>query len=208
MAPSRTQGDRLPGPLREVAEHLARLPGLGPKSALRAALALLKMPREQASAVGQSVLTLRERLCLCGTCASLAEQNPCPICADPGRNREQLCLVAEWDSLLALEEMNLFRGTYLVLGGLLSPLDGVGPSGLEFDLLRRRLESGEVRELILALGATLDAENTASHVKNMVAQGFPGITVSRLAQGIPMGAEVKYMDRETLRQSLLHRQSV
>ncbi len=200
--------DRLPGPLREVAEHLARLPGLGPKSALRAALALLKMPREQAAAVGQSVLHLRERLCLCRTCASLAEEDPCPICADGSRDRGQLCLVAEWDSLLALEEMNLFRGTYLVLGGLLSPLDGVGPSGLEFDLLRRRLGSGEVRELILALGATLDAENTASHVKNIVAQGFPGITISRLAQGIPMGAEVKYMDRETLRQSLLHRQAL
>jgi len=208
MSSSRTNGDRLPGPLREVAEHLSRLPGLGPKSALRAALALLKMPREQASAVGQSVLHLRERLCLCRTCASLAESDPCPICADASRNREQLCLVAEWDSLLALEEMNLFRGTYLVLGGLLSPLDGVGPSGLEFDLLRRRLASGEVRELILALGATLDAENTASHVKNIVAQGFPEVTVSRLAQGIPMGAEVKYMDRETLRQSLLHRQAV
>jgi len=200
--------ERLPGPLREVAEHLARLPGLGPKRRPARGPGLLKMPREQAAAVGQSVLHLRERLCLCGTCASLAEQNPCPICADASRDRAQLCLVAEWDSLLALEEMNLFRGTYLVLGGLLSPLDGIGPSGLEFDLLRRRLASGEVRELILALGATLDAENTASHVKNIVAQGFPEVTVSRLAQGIPMGAEVKYMDRETLRQSLLHRQSV
>lgn len=200
--------DRLPGPLREVAEQLARLPGLGPKSALRAALALLKMPREQAEAVGRGVLTLRERLCLCQSCASLAESDPCPICADPGRSREQLCLVAEWDSLLALEEMGLFRGTYLVLGGLLSPLDGVGPQALEFELLRRRLATGEVRELILALGATLDAENTASHVKNIVAQGFSGVSVSRLAQGIPMGAEVKYMDRETLRQSLMHRQAV
>lgn len=200
--------DRLPGPLREVAEQLARLPGLGPKSALRAALALLKMPREQAEAVGRGVLTLRERLCMCRTCASLAESDPCPICADPVRNREQLCLVAEWDSLLALEEMGLYRGTYLVLGGLLSPLDGVGPQALEFDLLRSRLGGGEVRELILALGATLDAENTASHVKNLVAQGFPGVSVSRLAQGIPMGAEVKYMDRETLRQSLMHRQPV
>ena len=200
--------DRLPGPLREVAEQLAKLPGLGPKSALRAALALLKMPREQAEAVGRGIFTLRERLCLCQTCASLAESDPCPICADPARSREQLCLVAEWDSLLALEEMGLFRGTYLVLGGLLSPLDGVGPQALEFELLRKRLGSGEVRELILALGATLDAENTASHVKNLVVQGFPEITVSRLAQGIPMGAEVKYMDRETLRQSLVHRQAV
>lgn len=200
--------DRLPGPLREVAEHLSRLPGLGPKSALRAALALLKLPREQAEAVGRSVLTLRERLCLCSTCASLAESDPCPICADPGRDRGQLCVVSEWDSLLALEEMGLFRGTYLVLGGLLSPLDGVGPQALEFDLLRRRLASGEVRELILALGSTLDAENTASHIKNMAAQHYAAVSVSRLAQGIPMGAEVKYMDRETLRQSLMHRQAV
>lgn len=200
--------DRLPGPLREVAEHLSRLPGLGPKSALRAALALLKLPREQAEAVGRSILTLRERLCLCGTCASLAESDPCPICADPDRNREQLCVVSEWDSLLALEEMGLFRGTYLVLGGLLSPLDGVSPQSLEFDLLRRRLDSGQVRELILALGSTLDAENTASHIKNLLVQGYPGVGVSRLAQGIPMGSEVKYMDRETLRQSLMHRQAV
>ncbi len=200
--------DRLPAPLREVAEHLARLPGLGPKSALRAALALLKLPREQAEAVGRSVLTLRERLCLCSTCASLAESDPCPICADPARDRGQLCVVSEWDSLLALEEMGLFRGVYLVLGGLLSPLDGVGPQALEFDLLRRRLASGELRELILALGSTLDAENTASHIKNLAAQIAPAVGVSRLAQGIPMGAEVKYMDRETLRQSLVHRQAV
>jgi len=200
--------DRLPGPLREVAEQLSRLPGLGPKSALRAALALLKMPREQAESVGRGILTLRERLCMCQTCASLAESDPCPICADPTRSREQLCLVAEWDSLLALEEMNMFRGTYLVLGGLLSPLDGVNPASLEFDLLRRRLGSGEVSELSLALRATLYAENTASPVKNIVAQSYPDIAVSRLAQGIPMGAEVKYMDRETLRQSLVHRQPV
>jgi len=200
--------DRLPGPLREVAEHLSRLPGLGPKSALRAALALLKLQREQAEAVGRSILTLRERLCLCGTCASLAESDPCPICADPSRNHEQLCVVSEWDSLLALEEMGLFKGTYLVLGGLLSPLDGVGPQALEFDLLRRRLDEGQLREVILALGSTLDAENTASHVKNLVTQGYPGVSVSRLAQGIPMGSEVKYMDRETLRQSLMHRQAV
>ncbi|MBI5520674.1 MAG: recombination protein RecR [Desulfovibrio sp.] len=200
--------DRLPGPLKEVAEHLAKLPGLGPKSALRAALALLKLPREQAEGVGRSILTLRERLCLCSSCASLAESDPCPICADATRNREQLCVVSEWDSLLALEEMGLYRGLYLVLGGLLSPLDGVGPAALEFGLLRKRLDSGQVRELILALGSTLDAENTASHIKNLASQGHPEVSVSRLAQGIPMGAEVKFMDRETLRQSLMHRQSV
>ncbi|WP_243546135.1 recombination mediator RecR [Pseudodesulfovibrio tunisiensis] len=199
---------KLPGPLREVVEQLAGLPGIGPKSALRIALTLLKMPREKAGAVGRSILDLRENLCLCSECACLAESSPCAICSDPERDRAQLCLVAEWDSLLALEQMGLFRGRYLVLGGLLSPLDGVEPGHLEMDRLRRHLASGEVRELILALGATLDAESTASYVKNLVESEFPDVAVSRLAQGIPMGAEVKYMDKETLRQSLMHRQKV
>lgn len=197
----------LPAPLREVVERLSTLPGIGPKSALRIGLALLQMPRPRADAVGQSVLELREKLCLCERCASLAESSPCPICADPARDEDQLCVVAEWDSLLALEEMGLYKGRYLVLGGLVSPLDGVAAEGLQFDLLRRRLAEGEVRELILALGATLDAEATASYVKTM-AEKFPGVTVTRLAQGIPIGGEVKYMDRETLRQSLSFRQKI
>jgi len=200
--------ERLPAPLKNLVERLSRLPGLGPKSAMRIALFLLKMPREQAQGLGTSILELRERLCLCRECASLTEASPCPICADPARNSEQICLVSEWDALLAIEEMGLFRGRYLVLGGLLSPLDGVPPERLEFERLKVRLSRGDVRELILALGATLESEATASYVKNFVDAGFPEIVVSRLALGIPMGAEVKYMDRETLRQSLLHRQKI
>lgn len=198
----------IPGPLREVVEQLSSLPGVGPKSALRMALTLLKMPRERANGVGQSILDLRENLCLCEECACLAEASPCAICADPSRETDQLCVVPEWDALLAMEDMGVYRGRYLVLGGLLSPLDGVSPANLETDRLRRHLRAGHVRELILALGATLDAEATASFIKNMVEAEFPGISVSRLAQGIPMGGEVKFMDRETLRQSLVHRQKV
>lgn len=200
--------ERLPASLHGLVERLSRLPGLGPKSAMRIALYLLKMPREQAESLGRGILDLRERLCLCRECASICEADPCPICADPARSPEQLCLVAEWDALLAIEEMGLFRGRYLVLGGLLSPLDGVPPERLEFERLKVRLSRGDVRELILALGATLDAEATASYVKNFVDAGFPEVVVSRLALGIPIGAEVKYMDRETLRQSLLHRQKI
>lgn len=198
----------LPGPLKDVVDQLSSLPGIGPKSALRIALTLLKMPKEKAGGVGQSILDLRENLCMCDECACLAETSPCAICADPGRDEHELCLVPEWDALLAMEEMGIYRGKYLVLGGLLSPLDGIEPGHLEFDRLRRHLSNGHVSELILALGATLDAESTASYVKNLVETTFPDVRVSRLAQGIPIGAEVKFMDKETLKQSLVHRQKV
>ncbi|GAB7022472.1 recombination mediator RecR [Salidesulfovibrio brasiliensis] len=199
---------RLPAPLQEAVDQLSSLPGIGPKSALRIALTLLKMPPEKARNVGGSIIELRESLCMCEDCASLAEASPCAICADPSRDRTRLCLVSEWDALLTLEDMGMFKGRYLVLGGLISPLDGVEPGHLEFDRLRKHLANGEITELILALGATMDAETTASHVKNMVAKEFPNVSVTRLAQGIPIGGEVKYMDKETLRQSLLHRQDV
>ncbi len=198
----------LPGPLKAVVEQLSSLPGIGPKSAMRMALTLLKMPRERANGVGQSILELRENLCLCEECACLAESSPCPICGDPEREVDQLCLVPEWDALLAMEDMGIYKGRYLVLGGLLSPLDGVEPGQLEIERLRRHLGGGQISELILALGATLDAESTASYVKNLVESNFPEVRVSRLAQGIPIGAEVKFMDKETLRQSLVHRQKV
>ncbi|SOB57167.1 Recombination protein RecR [Pseudodesulfovibrio profundus] len=200
--------NNLPGPMREVVEQLSSLPGIGPKSALRIALTLLKMPKEKAGGVGQSILELREKLCLCDECACLAESSPCSICSDPGRDSDQLCLVPEWDALLAMEEMGVFKGKYLVLGGLLSPLEGIDPGQLEIERLRRRLASGDISELILALGATLDAESTASYIKNLVESDYPDINVSRLAQGIPIGGEVKFMDKETLKQSLVHRQKV
>ena len=189
-------------------DQLSGLPGIGPKSALRIALTLLKMPREQAKGLGQSIIDLREKLCLCDQCAALAESSPCAICSDPARHTDQLCLVADWDSMLVMEEMSFYKGRYLVLGGLLSPLDGVDPGHLEMDRLRRHLGSGNVTELTLALGATMDAEATASYLKNVVEREFPDVAVFRLAQGIPMGGEVKFMDRETLRQSLVHRQKV
>jgi recombination protein RecR len=198
----------LPGPLKDVVEQLSSLPGIGPKSALRIALTLLKMPKEKAGGVGQSILDLRENLCLCEECACLAESSPCKICGDPGRDDDQLCLVPEWDALLAMEEMGVYRGKYLVLGGLLSPLDGIEPGHLEIDRLRRHLGDGNIIELILALGATLDAESTASYIKNLVESEYSDVNVSRLAQGIPIGAEVKFMDKETLKQSLVHRQKI
>jgi len=198
----------LPGPLKALVEQLSGLPGLGPKSALRMALAILKWPETRARQLGQGILDLRDRLTICGLCGGIADSDPCGLCSDPRRNDEELCLVSEWDSLLALEQGSFFRGRYMILGGLLDPLEGADIESLDLSRLRSRLALGRVTELILALGATLEAENTASFLRNLARREFPRVRVTRLAQGIPLGAEVKYMDKETLRQSLAYRQEI
>lgn len=196
----------LPQTLQTVVDQLAGLPGLGPKSALRIALALLKRPKDQTVSLGRNILELRDKLCLCSSCAGISDDDPCLICADPARRSEQLCLVAEWDSLLVMEQSGMYRGLYLVLGGLLSPLDGVKPENLETERLRSRLRENGVREVILALGTTTESESTASYIKNLVERDYPQVQVTRLAQGIPLGSDLKYIDRETLRQSFTYRQ--
>ncbi|WP_298068239.1 recombination mediator RecR [uncultured Mailhella sp.] len=197
---------RIPEPLKLLVEQLARLPGLGPKSAMRAAMTLLKWPEAEVRQLGRNVYELRDALHLCSRCGGLADSDPCPLCADPVRDPAQLCLVAEWDSMLTLEEGNFYKGFYMILGGLLAPLDHSPAEALEMERLHTRLAEGQVRELILALGATAEAEATATYVRDQVASRFPDVRITRLAQGIPLGAEVKYMDRETLRQSLQYRQ--
>ena len=195
---------RVPEPLRVLVEQMARLPGLGPKSAMRAAMTLLKWPEAETRRLGQNIHDLRDNLHLCARCGGLSATDPCAICADPGRSTDTLCLVAEWDSMIALDEGGFYRGQYLILGGLLGPQEGP----LDLERLNQRLAEGEIAELILALGATVEAENTAAYVREMVRRRFPAVRVSRLAQGIPLGAEVKYMDKETLRQSLRFRQEL
>ena len=191
---------RIPEPLRELVEQLSRLPGLGPKSAMRVAMTLLKWPEAETRRLGRNVHDLRDKLHLCSRCGGLSSTDPCTICSDAARQRDTLCLVAEWDSMLALDEGGFYHGQYMILGGLLAPLEKVDSESLDLERLVRRLEEGEI--------TTLEAENTASFIKSLVRQRFPGIKVSRLAQGIPLGAEVKYMDRETLRQSLQYRQDL
>lgn len=196
----------LPEPLRALVEQLAHLPGLGTKSALRIAMALLQWPESETRRLGQGIADLRDTLCLCSRCGGLAARDPCPICADSTRDGETLCIVPEWDSLLAMEKGNFYHGLYFVLGGLLESGRQKGSQGFEVGKLLSRLEEGDVKEVILALGSTLDAENTASYLKTLLQRSFPNLKISRLAQGIPLGAEVKFMDHETLRQSLKYRQ--
>ncbi len=175
---------------------------------MRAAMTLLKWPEAEVRRLGKGIYELRDTLHLCSRCGGLSDSDPCPICSDPERDESQLCLVAEWDSMLTMEEGNFYKGYYMILGGLLAPLDHSPAETLEMDRLRSRLAEGRVKELILALGATAEAEATATFVKEQVSARFPEVRITRLAQGIPLGAEVKYMDRETLRQSLRYRQAL
>ncbi|MFP4034360.1 MAG: recombination mediator RecR [Desulfovermiculus sp.] len=198
--------ERLPRALEALVEQLSALPGIGPKSALRIGLTLLNWPEEKARGLGQAIYELRSNLCLCSRCRSLTESDPCPVCSDPSRDEHVLCVVADWDSLLAIDEAGFYRGKFFVLGGLLSPLDGIHSDQLAFDLLRKRLSQGEVREVVLALGTTREGEATESYVNNLVRREFQTIRISRLAQGIPVGSDLKYMDRETLKQSMTYRQ--
>lgn len=198
----------LPEPLRALVEQLARLPGLGPKSALRLAMTLLEWPEAETRRLGSAIAGLRDGLCLCSRCGAPAASDPCPICTDGARARDTLCLVPEWDALLALESGGFYHGQYMVLGGLLEPLQDRNSRSLEFERLAERLSEGEIKELILALGSTLEAENTVTYIKKAMSEKFPQITVTRLAQGIPLGAQVKFMDKETLRQSLRFRQTL
>lgn len=200
--------NRLPQPLADVVGQIAGLPGLGPKSALRIAMTFLKWPEAQTRSLGRAIHDLRDNLHLCSLCGALTDTDPCPICADATRSPETLCLVSDWDSMLTLEDGAFYKGLYLILGGLLAPLDNITPETLELERLEDRLAEGKVTELILALGTRLEAETTATFIRNRVNAKFPHIAVTRLAQGIPLGAEVRFMDRETLRQSLAYRQKL
>ena len=199
---------RIPEPLIAVVDQLSRLPGLGPKSAMRCVMAFLKWPESETRRLGKAIHDLRDNLHLCEYCGAFSDVNPCAVCSDPARSREMLCLVADWDSMLTLEEGGFYKGQFLILGGLLSPLDNMHPDNLDLERLDRRLDQGETTEIILALGATMEAENTASYIRARVQTRHPRIRISRLAQGIPLGAEVKFMDKETLRQSLAYRQDL
>ena len=200
--------DRIPECLKNLVNQFAKFPGLGPKSAMRVAMTLLKWPESEVRSLGQSIFALRDSLHLCVRCGALTDKELCLVCADVERREDLLCLVAEWDSMITLEEGRFFKGRYLILGGLLAPLDNMTIDKLDIERLTSRLAEGQVQEIVFALGATIEAETTIVLIRNLLTKQFPHIKVTRLAQGIPLGAEVKFMDQETLRQSLQYRQEV
>ncbi len=187
--------------IAKAVEELTRLPGIGPKTALRLALYLLRVPEQQAVALGQSLIDLRTHTRSCRRCFNVSDEELCRICANPSRREETVCLVADLRDLLAIERAGMFRGLYHVLGGLISPLDGIGPDRLQIDSLLVRLAREPVEELILALGSSPEADTTAFYVARRVEAERPTVRLSHLARGLPAGAELEYADELTLAQS-------
>ena len=179
---------------------LAKLPGLGPRSARRAALALLKRREQLLGPLSEALAVAAERVRTCGVCGALDTSDPCAICADPTRDGGLICVVEEVGALWAMERANAFRGRYYVLGGLLSALDGVGPEALRVGPLIGRAAAEAVREVVLALPATVDGQTTAHYLTDRLAA--TGVAVTSLARGVPVGGELDWLDDGTIAQAM------
>jgi recombination protein RecR len=182
--------------LDDLIQLLAKLPGLGPRSARRAALHLLKQRETLMQRLAISLSTAARDIQRCSICGNLDGAEPCWVCADPGRDASQICVVEEVDDLWALERAGLFKGRYHVLGGTLSALDGLGPEDLGIQRLLDRLAQGGVQEVILATSATVDGQTTAHYLAERLASTTAVVT--RLAHGVPVGGELNYLDDGTL----------
>jgi recombination protein RecR len=191
--------------LQKLIESLRVLPGVGPKSAQRMALQLLQRDRPGARRLAEALSQAMEHIGECRECRTLSEQEICQICANPRRDRGVLCVVESPADVYALEQATDFSGLYFVLKGRLSPLDGIGPGELGLNELEARLQSGEVREVILATNPTVEGEATAQYIAEM-ARGL-GVKATRIAHGVPLGGELEYVDRGTLSRAFSGRHS-
>jgi recombination protein RecR len=191
-----------PAALEKLVEQFSRLPGIGQKSATRMALFVLKDSTDLAEGLARSLLEVKEQIKFCSTCFNFTDLDPCHICRDPERANGVLCVVEGPGDQLALEESRAFKGRYHILQGVLSPLDGIGPEQLKIGELLRRIDQEEIREIVLATNPTTEGEATASYLAKLISNKKPAIKISRIAMGVPMGGDLKYMDRMTLEHAL------
>jgi recombination protein RecR len=192
--------------IEALSAALARLPGLGPRSARRAVLWLIKHRNSALPALLEALADVAERLVECSICGNVDTRDPCSICTDPRRDPRMLCVVEEVSDLWALDRVRLFPGRYHVLGGRLSALDGVGPEDLNIASLLARVASGAVDEVVLAMNATLEGQTTAHYLAERL-EAFP-LRITQLAHGLPVGGELDYLDEGTLAQALRARRPV
>jgi recombination protein RecR len=193
-------------PITRVVEELSRLPGIGPKTAQRLTYHLLRAPADQAQALAEAILELKQKVVLCSQCFNITEHSPCEICSNPARDRSRICVVEEPLDVVAIERTGQYAGQYHVLHGALSPIEGIGPEELKMRELLHRLQGDEVQEVILATNPNLEGDATALYVTRLI-EPF-GIAVTRLARGLPVGGDLEYADEVTLGNALAGRSQV
>lgn len=192
--------------LDEAVAEFSRLPGIGKRTALRLVLHLLKVPAEDAQRLGNVIIELRKQVRYCKNCHNITEQEVCSICSDPRRDPSVLCIVEDIRDVIAIENTQQFKGRYHVLGGIISPIDGVGPNDLNIESLVTRIATEPIHELILALSATMEGDTTSFYIHKKIQQsGRDDIRFSSIARGVSIGDELEYADEVTLGRSILNR---
>ncbi|MBW1829679.1 MAG: recombination protein RecR [Deltaproteobacteria bacterium] len=194
-----------PPSLERLIKQFSRLPGIGQKSATRVALHILRSDKELAESLADSLREVKEKIKFCTICYNLTDDDPCVICCDEGRTDGTICVVEGPGDQLALEESGTFRGRYHVLQGALSPLDGIGPEDLKIGELLKRIETEQIREVIIATNPTTEGETTASFLVRLLSEKNRDLKITRIAMGVPMGGDLKYMDRMTLEHAMKNR---
>jgi recombination protein RecR len=195
-------------PVQRLITELSRLPGIGGRTAQRLAFHILRVDAEEANALAQAIREVKERIGLCEVCFNLADGPRCRICADERREPDVICVVEEPSDVISIERTHEFRGRYHVLGGALSPIDGVDPEDLKIEELLERVEHGEVREVVVATNPTTTGEATALYIADLMRARAPATSVTRLASGLPVGADLEYADELTLGRAFAGRRAV
>lgn len=195
-----------PEPLARLINELQKLPTIGPKTAQRLAFYMTKLPVEETAKLAHAITDVKTRLSHCTICGNITDQNPCNICTDSERDRQVICVIEEPDDLLAIERTNEYKGVYHTLMGVLSPLDGVGPKDIRIDALFERIRNEDIREVIVATNYTTQGQATALFLKNLLED--LGISITRIAYGIPAGGDLEYIDQVTLARALEGRREI
>ncbi|MES0349978.1 MAG: recombination mediator RecR [Desulfobacteria bacterium] len=195
-----------PQSLVSLIKHLSKLPGIGEKTAARLALYILRSSDEDAKALSRNILEVKEKIRFCSKCFGLCETDPCKICLNRSRDHTMLCVVEQPNDLVALEKSGAFKGLYHVLHGALSPMSGIGPDELRIKELIERVKLDEIKEVALATNTNVEGEATASYLAQVL-KGYP-VRVTRIATGVPVGGDLKYLDEITLRRAMDRRESI
>ena len=198
---------KFPKPIQNLIDQFCKLPGIGPKTAERLAFSFLKWTQKDKQDFANAFSQINGSITHCSVCYNISEKDPCPICADPARDKSKICVVAESHDLAAIENTNEFKGLYHVLGGVLEPLHGITPDILKTDELAAKVQKNKISEIILAFNPDMEGEATMIYLKNLL-QPFKKITITRLARGMPVGADLEYTDEITLSNALKNRKEI